>query len=190
MKKLFFLCCVGMWLFSCKAQKIYPIDYRWDNAPNGAYFKDSGTILNDFVGIWHASYNNRTITLYITKELEIPFELLGKTFKKDELLVRFEIKDANSNIEKTTVNQNFLTNSKHKITSWVVNTSQNKYLFLYNGGDCSVGNGGIFISKVSPTQIKWNYVPERVTISDDTCPHPRDLNVYLPTVENLIFTKQ
>ncbi len=176
-------------VISCKSQ-VYPLIYEWENAPSGSYFKDINNELQYFVGTWKATYGGKELIIVFNKELEKPFQLLGKTYKKDELVGRYEIVLNNQLIVKSTLNESFLINKNHKITSWVANPAVGEFIFLYNGGDCAVGTGVITMNKINNTEFKWNYKPQTATLNDINCPPPIDSNIYLPITENLVFTKQ
>lgn len=65
---------------------------------------------------------------------------------------------------------------------------QNKINFLSIAEQiCRVGWGDIDLSKISPTHIKWDYMPD--SMLTDRCPPGTDIIIYLPTTKGLIFTK-
>lgn len=177
-------------LFSCTAQQIKPLHTAWADAPTSSYFKDSNNEFDPYVGVWVASYSGKTIVLSICKELQKPFTFFGKSFFRDILSVKFEVRDNIHNIIKSTFNSSFSFNGDHAINSVGKDPNSNDYLFVYNGGDCAIGMGVIYLKKISSNQMYWTYKPETATLNDITCPPPVNLNIYLPKINNLIFTKQ
>ena len=53
--------------FSCKSQ-IYPLR-TYTDVPDNSYLKDTNNELNDYIGTWKATWNNKTIFIYISKEI-------------------------------------------------------------------------------------------------------------------------
>ncbi len=185
----FFVFILG--LISCKAQQVYPLNTSWDEAPNGSYLKDLSNELDEFVGTWKANYSNKHITLVITKELQQPFETMIKSFFKDQLSVRYHITNNSGLIVHTTSNNNFTLNPDFKFVSVASRQALNEVTLIYNGGGCSIGIGKVYLKKINSTQFQWNYIPEPQTLSDTTCPPgTAEPAVYLPVIENLVFTKQ
>ena len=180
-----------LFFISCKAQQALPLNSVWDDSPNGSYFKDLSNELDQFVGTWKANYSDLEITLVITKELQQPFETMIKSFFKDQLSVRYHITNNSGMIVHTTLNNNFTLNPDFKFVSVASRQSLNEVTLVYQGGRCGIGLGTVYFRKINTNQLQWNYNPRGVVISDQTCPPPYDNDkVFLPTVENLIFTKQ
>lgn len=177
-------------IVSCKAQQVYPLNTAWDEPPNGSYFKDLHNELDQFVGTWKANYSDEMITLIVVKEQQQPFSILGKSFYKDQLSVRYKIVNNNGLIVHSTLNNNFTINQDFQFLSVASRQSLNEVTLVYKGGRCSIGLGAVYFKKINATQLQWNYKPEGTVLSDATCPPPVDTRIYLPTTENLIFTKQ
>lgn len=190
MKVIGFLLCLSIFIISCKAQQVLALKSSWDNAPQSSYLKDLDNDLNQYEGTWASFDNGKHIKLIIIKELQKQFKDMNKTLYKDQLLIRFEITDVNGLIIKSTLYDNFAINQNYQITSLFPTANNNEVILLYNGGRCSIGLGGIYMKKISATQIQWNYRPEGTVLNDQSCPPPVDTKIYLPTTENLIFTKQ
>lgn len=190
MKKLFY----GLLLFyvmGCRAQQVLPLNSVWDDSPNGSYFKDLSNELNQFVGTWHASFDGKTIKLFISKELQKPFAIFDKSFYKDELVVRYQILNSSGVTIHSTQNLNFTVNEKFKFVSVASRQLMNEVTLVYNGGACGVGLGIVSFRITSPTQFKWNYKVQPKALTTNSCPPgTAEPAIYLPTVENLIFTKQ
>lgn len=178
-------------IMSCKSQQIFPLNTSIYSTPTGGYFKDLSNELNVFVGTWKASYNDKTITLIINKELQQPFNLYGKSFFKDQLSVRYQIVNSGGLTVHSTINNNFALNPHFKFVSVASRPSLNEVTLIYNGGGCAIGLGKVYFKKINATQFHWNYTPEPQTLSDATCPPgTAEPAVYLPVIENLVFTKQ
>ncbi len=178
-------------LISCKAQQILPLNAGWYKSPTGSYFKDLNNELDQFVGVWKANYTDKTITLIVSKQLKQPFSMVDKSFYKDELNVRYEIKNNSGLIFHSTMNQNFSLNPHFGFISVASRPSLNEVTLVYNGGRCSIGLGTVYFKKINSTQIQWNYKPQPATLNSISCPPPYDNDkIYLPIIQDLIFTKQ
>ncbi|MFC4687018.1 DUF6705 family protein [Epilithonimonas pallida] len=179
-------------LTSCKAQTM-PLNASEYDAPTNTYFKDLNNELDPYVGTWKATFQGKTITLVVTKELKRPYAILGKNFLKDIIIIRYEVKDSNANILQTTLPEAYLAGDRVRnlIMSLGTNLNSNNELNLvYAGGNCSVGLGEIIIKMINSTQFSWNYSPGTTVRNDIDCPPNQDYNIYLPETENLVFTKQ
>lgn len=178
-------------IISCKAQQVYPLNTSWDDVPTGSYFKDLNNELAQFVGTWKANYSDKSITLIITKELQRPFESMVKSFYRDQLSVRYHIVNNGGLTIHSTLNNNFASNPHFKFVSVASRQSLNEVTLIYNGGGCSIGMGTVYFKKINATQFQWIYIPEPQTLSDQGCPPgSAEAAIYLPVVENLVFTKQ
>ncbi|AZB00187.1 hypothetical protein EG359_11375 [Chryseobacterium joostei] len=173
---------------ACNAQE-YPLKTDHTEVPNYSYLKDTKNELDSFVGTWKANYNNNTITLYITKEIHKPFG--GNKYYKDVLSIKYIVKNSAGNILQNTQNMTIQSNQlRHTIFSQWAEDNGNLMLFYYGGTNCSVGWGKIFLKKINPTQISWEYRPNDIILDDSKCPPGTDINIYLPETKDLIFTKQ
>ena len=185
MKKLFYL---SLFLFciACKAQ-ILPFNTRLDNIPNGAYVKDADNELIPFIGEYKASYQGRETTLFINKVAQKASSYGTKNYFRDVLVVKFIVKNNTGTVLQDTYNTTMSTN---EIESYIFIPQLQSLGFTYSGNNCDIGNGLIYMKKISPTQISWTYNPQTTVIDDVTCPPNVDKHIYLPDTQDLIFTKQ
>lgn len=190
LKKIATIFTLFLGIISCKSQQVLPLNNSVINSPVNSYLKDLGNELDFYVGTWKANFQDKIITLSVTKELHKPFEMLGKNYFQDQLIVRYEIKNTNGNIMQSSLSKNFDNDVKLLIES--SNTEMNGSLvnLIFAGGNCSVGIGEIILKKMNTIQFSWNYYPETTRRNDITCPPSLDYNIYLPETENLVFTKQ
>ena len=173
---------------SCKAQQVLPLNTFIDNIPANAYVKDLNNELNPYIGIYKSTYQGKDITLYITKMENKLEESAHKNYYLDALIIKYTIKNSSGLILQDTQNGNFL---KNTISSFRIRSYDNTVILGYEGTNCGVGWGSIFLKKINPTQISWLYKPNDLTILPGQCPGNPDLTIYLPETENpLIFTKQ
>jgi hypothetical protein len=194
MKKILQTIILGMFftINVFKAQSIVPLNNSDYDAQTNSYFKDINNELDPYVGIWKASFENKMITLSIVKESKRPYESWGKNFYKDQLIMKYEIKDSTGFILQSNLNTNYTeSNLKYFIQSLGTNIKGNNEVdFLFSGGNCGVGLGFIYVKKINTNQFDWSYYPGTTTRNDKNCPPNMDYTIYLPETENLIFTKQ
>jgi len=157
---------------SCKAQQVYPLNTYPDDVQPGSYLKDLNNELDFYVGTWKANFQDKTITLSVTKQLHKPFEMLGKNYFQDQLIVRYEIKSTNGTLLESSLNRAFTDQNDIKllIESSGVEASGEILNLLFAGGNCSVGIGDIVLKKINNTQFYWNYYPGTTTRNDISCP--------------------
>ncbi len=181
--KLIFTVTIIYSFLSCKAQTLPLNTALWD-IPSNAYLKDLNNELLPYVGIYKAIYQGNEITLHITLEEHKVITSTKKNFFQDVLNIRYIIKNSSGTILQDNQNNTSI-NKLYSTGTW---PAKGIVEFFYSGTSCNVGWGNIDLSKISSTQIKWNYLSQE---SDPTkCPPGTDFNIYLPEVENLIFTKQ
>ncbi|MCT2409052.1 hypothetical protein NZD88_16005 [Chryseobacterium antibioticum] len=183
--------CLGILaVFSCKAQQEYPLKTDYTEIPNNSYLKNFNNELNVFVGNYTANFQDKKITLFITKQNYQFFDRGKYKYYKDVLSIKFIIKNSSGTILQDTQNITFQPNQlKNTIYSrWM--ESNNKLLLYYGGTNCSVGWGDIYLQKISSTQISWEYLPNDIVLDENRCPTGTDINIYLPEAKDLIFTKQ
>lgn len=175
-------------LTSCKGQ-VLPLNTSMRDAPLNSYLKDLNNELGPYVGTYQATIDGNQITLYITKQDHTYFDLGDTKFYKDVLIIRYTIKNS-SGILQSTQNENFTSmKEKNLIHSRGIRSNLDMIVFSYNGTNCDIGWGTIYLKKISDTQISWRYYAETVATSHDRCPPNVDKSTYLPEGENLIFTK-
>ena len=182
--KIFLMITIVINFIACKAQTL-PLNTFMENIPNNAYVKDLDNELAPYVGVYKSHYQGNEITLYITKEDNRITKIVGKQFYQDTLVIRYIVKNSSGVVLQDTQNVNI---PHIKLYSIRTMPQQNKINFVYSGTNCRVGWGDIDLSKISPTHIKWDYMPD--SMLTDRCPPGTDINIYLPTTKGLIFTKQ
>ncbi|MFP3831476.1 DUF6705 family protein [Chryseobacterium sp. SIMBA_028] len=178
---------LGMFaVFSCKAQTL-PLNTALNAIPANAYVKDLNNELTPYIGTYKGNFQNKEITLIITKKDDKLEVRSTKQFHRDALVIKYIVKNSLGNILQDTQN-----NAIPKIELYSIATRplNNSVIFYYSGTNCRVGWGDIFLKKISNTQISWEYRPDNIIIDDKTCPPGTDINIYLPETKDLIFTKQ
>ena len=186
MKQIVYI--ITLFLFSCKAQQqILPLNTSaLDSAPN-SYFKDSNNELDYFTGIWHGNFQDKSITLQISKQIKVPIERFGEKFFRDQIFVKYEVKKGNSILE-SSLNKDFTNDIGLSIKGSKI--QNNSITLVFSGGNCNVGIGIITLKKINDNQFSWGYKPGTTTRNDKDCPPDREYKIHLPETENLIFTKQ
>ncbi|MCS4303725.1 DUF6705 family protein [Chryseobacterium sp. BIGb0232] len=173
--------------YFCHAQQTLPLNTAFSSIPNGAYIKDTNNELNPYVGIYKANFNGNKITLFITKQ-ENKLENTGqKSYYVDALIVKYIVKNPTGTILQDTQNNNVYNISLY---STKIRSDRNVVHLIYSGTNCSVGWGDIFLKKISPTQVSWEYRPDDIVTTASKCPPTLDTKIYLPETKDLIFTKQ
>ena len=172
----------------CKAQVVYPISTFSTDIPAGSYIKDLNNDLDNFVGIYVATFNGNFIYLNIGKEVKKTLNKKSNfVYYRDQLVITYEVKNGLGQILQSTL----VTNSNiNKIYSIYFNKIDNIMMMHYIGTNCSVGWGTIELKKINGFQLNWTYYPNSSVLTNINCPGNPDTNVYLPATENLIFTKQ
>jgi hypothetical protein len=173
---------------SCKAQTL-PLNTDLDNIPLNSYLKDLNHELDPYIGTYQANINGNQVTLYITKEEHKYFNWSDKKFYRDILIIRYTVKNSSNTILQSTENMNFTTMLEKNLIYSMSIRSNGMVSFNYKGTNCSIGNGTIYLKKLSDTQISWRYYAETVATSTERCAPGLDKTTYLPEGENLIFTK-
>jgi hypothetical protein len=185
--KNIFLLSILLLSFSCKAQQIYPLNTNFSAIQNNTYLKDINNELLPFIGTWKANFENKEITIKVDKINQHLVESGTKTFYQDVLFIRYNIKNSQGTIIKSTMN---LPITEAKIKSDVTFPNENLVAFTYSGGDCRYGWGDVSLTLVDATHVKWRYRPEGVILTNKNCPNGADTTIYLPETSNLVFTKQ
>ncbi|ASK31600.1 hypothetical protein CEY12_16420 [Chryseobacterium sp. T16E-39] len=188
MKIILFLT-VFLFSSSCYSQQVYPLNTDFDEVPQNSYLKDSNNELTPYIGTYKSSFQNREITIYITKEVQKFFKALR--VYQDALSIRYVVKNSAGAILQDTQSMTFQPNQfEHTIYSHGTYPNQNIVWFNYGGTNCRVGWGAIELKKISTTQLSWEYRPNDIILDSSKCPQGTDINIYLPETKGLIFTKQ
>lgn len=177
-------------IISCKAQQIQPLNTKLQDINPNAYLKDQDNELEQYVGNYVATYQNNTITLYISKEIQKFIHSTNKNYYQDVLSVRYTVKNSSGSVLQNTQNMNFEANQKlFSIYSMGTLPSRGSVSLYYGGTNCGIGWGDIYLKKINNTQISWEYRPDSMVFLTGDCPPGTDKTVYLPVTKNLIFTK-
>ncbi|SDJ75520.1 DUF6705 family protein [Chryseobacterium jejuense] len=175
-------------VFSCKAQQILPLNTSAFKSQTNSYFKDINNELDYYTGVWTSNFDNKTIKLVITKEIKKNLKMWKKNFYTDQLFIKYEVKKDDIVLE-STLNKDFTSDSKLSIEGSKIQENGN-IIFVFSGGNCSVGIGTITLKKINDTQFSWGYYPGTTTRIDTLCPPDKEYKIHLPESENLVFTKQ
>lgn len=184
--KIIIVSVILMNFIHCRAQT-YPLNTWTENIVQGGYVKDLNNELNQFTGVYKASYQGNETTLYITKAEHILKEKINKSYYIDALVVRYTVKNLSGIVLQDT--QNSTNNDFYSIKSA---PEENAVVLFHPGTNCGVGVGTVFLFKINANQLKWIYRPQgKIFLNkDEECPGNPDTKVYLPVTEDLIFTKQ
>ncbi|WP_333597534.1 DUF6705 family protein [Chryseobacterium flavum] len=173
-----------------KAQEqALPLNTSALGAVPNSYFKDSNNELDYYTGTWRATFQDKIITLKISKQIKVLIRRFNKSFYRDQIFVRYEIKK-DSVILESTLNNDFTNDVTFSIDGSKIQDNGNRITLVFAGGNCSVGIGTIALKKINASQFSWGYYPGTTTRNDINCPPDREYKIHLPETENLIFTKQ
>ncbi|WP_312342339.1 DUF6705 family protein [Chryseobacterium binzhouense] len=184
--KIIIIFAVLLSVINCKAQ-VYPLNTRMDDIIQGGHVKDLNNDLNQFVGIYKAIYQGNETTLYITKVEDKLVKIPNKSYYTDAVVIRYTVKNSSGAVLQDT--QNSTQSDFCSISSF---PQENAVVLHYPGTNCGVGWGRVFLFKINPTQLSWEYRPESTIFLNKSleCPGNPDTKVYLPVTKDLIFTKQ
>ena len=177
-----------LFVLNCKAQTL-PLNTLMENIPNNAHLKDLNNELSPFIGTYKATYQGNEITLFISKTEDKLIKSSFKNYYQDVLIVKYVIKNSSGVILQNTQNMNLSDQTYFNIFSIRTKPTQNIVIFIYDGTNCGIGWGDIYLTKINATQISWEYLPDGLLIDSATCPPSTDKTVYLPVTKDLIFTK-
>jgi hypothetical protein len=169
---------------SCHAQQIYPLR-TFTDIPENAYLKDTNNELQDYVGTWKGTWNNKTIFVTL-KKVTNKYDDVFKYYR-DYLIGKFKVLDANGNIlfDNTT-----LTDDNAKIWGGKFKKVDDKYSLIYNAPELCHTSGTININFTDSTKTKldWKYIYRNEIITVD-CPY---YNTSIPESlpKEIILTKQ
>lgn len=176
-------------MYSYHAQQV-PLNTFMKNIPVNGYVKDFDNELDPYLGTYKATFEGNETTLFITKEENRPTRRMNKNFYRDVLSIRYIVKNQSGLIIQNTQNMNLNDQSKFNILSIGTTPSLGIITFIYDGTNCGIGWGDIYLKKINNNQISWEYIPDSLVIDSATCPPGTDKKVYLPVTKDLIFTKQ
>ncbi|TCN52540.1 hypothetical protein D0809_00380 [Flavobacterium circumlabens] len=192
MKKIFILGIILLFTMSCKAQTIVPvekfIDYKraGDGVPDNTYLKDVNNLLNKYVGTWKGNYQGKNYTLYITK---ITNTIDKVTF--DELRIHYLITSSNNSTLEDT--RNVPDNNTYVIKGNYFSKDLAVYALNFTGKNSLCGNAGtVFIrtKNAANTIISLGFEPNKIMISEETCPGFKLAELTFPRNNSIMLTKQ
>lgn len=151
-----------LFIFSCKAQQIIPLETKGIPVEN-TYYKDLNNDLDPYLGTWKGTFENKTfiITFSKYKNFNSLFE-----YYKDRLAGKYKMLDSNGNELYSTYN---LTDEDAKVTSlgFVGPNNLNK-LSLSFGDACIDGEIHISFINSQKTQLYWKYFTNQTLLTDNT----------------------
>lgn len=118
---------------------------------DGTYFKDVNGVLNEFVGTWTGTFNEKVFELRIEKITT------SATFIMDELQMRYKITDSNGIIIEDNINSSSF--DKKFWSGWFYPNLE-VYYFDYLGEESLCGQSGginIRVNNNDPNKLHFNY---------------------------------
>lgn len=188
MNKYILITLIFFSIVTCKAQEILPLKPLDDLdieyiENNDVYLKDTGNLLNKFVGVWKTVSNGFQYEFVIE---EFTDEKDYFDYKVDVLIVRYKILNGSQVIKNTLT---LPSNSGLVIYgSYLKNT--NKYYLDYAGDDSVCGQlGAIVITYLANGQLKLILLPDLILLpGEEDCPNGYTTHI-LPT-SSIVLTKQ
>jgi hypothetical protein len=185
MKNIILIICV-LFTFSCKSQT-YPLR-TYTDVPDDSYLKDIPNELQDYTGVWKATWNNKIIFLNISKETNKYKQSLN--IYMDYLIIKFKVTDTAGNILFDNTN---IPDDKAKINGSGFKELENKYYLGYGDIDLCGKWGLISINFTDLTHSKLNWIySEQENWLESDCfykNYPMDQRPE-PLPQSAIFTKQ
>ncbi len=192
MKKIILLGCILIIAISCKAQIIVPVekslDYRiaGNGIPEGTYLKDVNNLLSKYVGTWKGDYAGKNYTFYITKYTYKPFKV---TY--DLLLTRYLITSSNGTILEDT--RSASNTDTYVIKGDYFSKDLASYASNYFGKNSQCGNKGLVFIRIknnTNTLMSVAFEPDKIFMSEDTCPGLKYAELTFPKNDVIMLTKQ
>ncbi|KMQ67721.1 hypothetical protein ACM39_12845 [Chryseobacterium sp. FH2] len=180
---------------SCKAQ-IYPLSTSAGDVPSGAYIKDINNELDQYVGLWKANWQGKTIYLDLRK-IKLKSESLMSSFYyySDQILGERKIIDANGTVEIDRISNFDNENAEFWGVTKSLLSSQYVTITFFPKNMCNK-MASLDIKFLNPEktqmQMKFRYVP---SLLDENCQYANliksggDLPINFPK-EDIIFIKQ
>jgi len=175
-----------LFTFSCKSQT-YPLR-TYTDIPDNSYLKDVNNELPNYVGTWKTMWNNKTIYIYISEEINKYNSSLN--IYMDYLIIKFKVTDVTGIILFDNTN---LSNDDAKIFGSNFKGGTDKYSLGYSDDDLCGKWGFIQINFTdsTKTQLKWSYSEQENWLEPDCFYYNYPLNQRPePLPNNAIFIKQ
>ncbi|MXS72013.1 hypothetical protein GSF70_12375 [Flavobacteriaceae bacterium W22] len=174
---------------NCSQYTILPLRTYTDIPEDQCYYrKDTQNELNDYVGTWKASWNNKSTFIYI-KKITNKYDNVFK-FNKDFLIIKFKTIDSNGAI---LFDNTLLLDEQAKIEGLNFRKADDRYGFIYQDPDLCLTSGEVRINFINPakTQLQWNYFQDKYEIDSDCFfyNYPED-QLPRPLPGSAIFIKQ
>ena len=167
-------------------------DYSYYNThpmPSGTiYAKDINHVLDKYVGTWQGSFDNKTMTIFATKETQT-YQFAGRVYMRDYIAMRYVIRNATTNaILADTTNEPL---DSTYIIEGLFFDSNGWYNLLYTGLDADCGQQGeLYITTYNnDLNMKMVYAIDDLLLDGESCPNGRSADI-LRVTETMYFTKQ
>lgn len=179
MKKLIFLSVLLLSVLSVNAQKIVPLENKYDyksiNPKEEVYFKDINNILGKFVGIWKGTYGDKKYEFRIVKNTKT-----FKVRKYDRLLVRYIITDLNGNVIDNTTS--LPDSSTYTISGRYYHNGGYYLTHQAKGGNCAQsGQMLLYVDETNKNTVKLDVIYRNEMGVVDLTECPNIINAYFPT---------
>ncbi|WP_143885292.1 DUF6705 family protein [Chryseobacterium binzhouense] len=153
------------------------------------YLKDTNNELNDYVGTWKASWNDRTIYAYIAKRIK--YYSWVSQYYSDNLIIRFKTVANNGTV---LFDNTSLPDDQVKIYGLGFRKADDRYGFVYIDFDLCDTSGEVRINfnNLAKTELQWNYLQDKYEWLDSDCffyNYPPD-QLPNPLPKAAIFVKQ
>ena len=162
----------------------------WD-AKSGTYLKDINNELNPYIGTWEGTWANKKFSLKIEKLLKVRHTSENGFYNyEDKLIGRYKVINLSdgSVLEDNFGQQNL---SLIKIESTSSKRFENRFNFIYIDKDlCSIVGEIVFIGNPATNQLQYNFMYDEWDYNNCQYPEIIDIPVKIPTIYNLIMTRQ
>lgn len=183
--KNIFLLTLFISALSCKAQQIYSLRPTEIDLPENSYQKDTNNELQDYVGTWKGTWDNKTIFIML-KKITNKYDGNFKYYR-DYLIGKFKVLDSSGLIIFDNTN---LLDDNAKITGINFRRYGDKYSLIYIDPDLCHTSGDIRISFTDSTKTKlnWRYFYRNEIVTVD-CPY-YNTEIPQPLPKEIVLTKQ
>lgn len=168
--------------------QIYPLNTNTD-VPTDAYIKDVNNELVPYEGTWKATWNNKTIYVYLTRIKKYLDHKENNPYYKDVLVGKFKVLDNSGNIlfDNTALPDN---DTKIEGTRFFSIPNKRYSLFYYDSDIChSTGDIYISFSDNIFNQLNWKFIDTTDIITPD-CPYYSTNPFPQPLPANIVLIKQ
>jgi len=184
-KTVAILCLLIASLLECNAQTIIPVEtfYSYNkDLKAGDYIKDINGVLNKYVGVWTATYENKKFTFDIKKATVTHY---GHT--DDLLYMRYRITDSAGH---EIINTLSLPDSSLYVIEGMKMDKDGNYFLFYQGYESDCGQHGDIALRILPEKdnkaMYFVYAPDRDIIFG--C--DKEAEQLFPVEKSFMLTKQ